>query len=222
MDRWLARTAGSSRQVVNPIPKCASGMLLAVLLCCAGFCYADMNPLLSPGNKFTHILGIDLMQVGLRQVHAKLGKSPEFWSGDGAYAEGRSCYRLGDGKTTVEFQRSEVAMGISLRYRRKTDSARCAPLTGPVAERHVEIGGLKLGMSKSDVLKILGKPQNKTPDLWTYDFQGTAKDDNASERAIFRANAFDQFFPYYWELFIRVRFRGTAVIGLDVTPSVQQ
>jgi hypothetical protein len=48
--------------------------LLAVLLCYAGLAYADMNPLHSPGNKFTHVLGIDLIQDKLAQVLAKLGK----------------------------------------------------------------------------------------------------------------------------------------------------
>lgn len=184
--------------------------------------HAGMNPLHFPRNKFTHVLGIDLMQDKLDQVLAKLGKSPVFTSGDASEYVGRTCYRLGDGGATIEFNEWEMGAGCVLRYTKGTDYADCALLKGQRAKGHLEINGLKLGMNKREVLKILGKPTKKTLNKWTYDLYGTANGNTPLDRSIYRARDFEDGYPYYWQFLIVVGFKGPAVSRLELSPSVQQ
>jgi hypothetical protein len=109
-----------------------------------------------------------------------------------------------------------------LRYAKSTDYSNCAPLKGQKAYVHVEINGLKLGMSKSEVLRILGKPTKRVPNKWTYDLHGTVRDNAALEQSIYRARGFDKRYSYDWYFFIEVGFNGSAVSRLEPNPSVQQ
>lgn len=162
------------------------------------------------------------MQDKLAQVLAKLGKSPVFTSGDAADYMGRACYRMGDGKTTIEFYEFELGAGFLLRYTKSSDYAKCALLKGPKANEHVEINGLELGISKSEIRKILGKPTKRTPNKWTYDLHGTARDNNLVEQSIYHTSGWDKKYPYYWDFLIQVGFKGSAVSSLDLMPYTQQ
>lgn len=185
----------------------AKTIFLAVLLCCSSASYADMNPLHAPGNRFTHVLGVDLVEDRLDQIQDKLGGSPVTWTGDASTSNGMTCYLLGDGATTIEFDEGEVYTGCTVRKRKKDDSARCTPLKHQKANDHVEINGLKLGISRDEVLKILEKPTRKSSNEWTYDFQGHANDDKGQY--------------YDWQFLITVTFERAIVSQLDLTVSTQ-
>ncbi|MGO9640734.1 MAG: hypothetical protein ACLP1Y_05455 [Candidatus Acidiferrales bacterium] len=177
---------------------------------------ADMNPLHEPGSRFTHVLGVDLMADTLVQIHGKLGRSPASSTGDASEYVAKTCYLLGDGATTIEFNEWELGTGCVVRKRKRGDSAACAPLERQKASEHVEINGLKLGISRSEVLKILGEPTTKAPNQWTYDFHGHAKDYSGGG-----ASRFGKGQDYFWQLLIKVSFEDSVVSRIEVSPSVQ-
>lgn len=192
----------------------AKKIFLAVFLCCSALSYADMNPLHDPGNRSTHVLAVDLMEDRLDQILGKLGGSPVSWTRDAPDSVRRTCYLLGDGTTTIEFNEWEFATRCVVRERKRDDSASCTPLKRQKADDHVEIKWLKLGISRSEVLKILGEPTTKAPNEWTYDFQGHANDDSGASR-------FGTGQDYFWQVLIKVSFEDSVVSRLEVSPSVQ-
>lgn len=185
----------------------AKRIFVVVLFCLSASSYADMNPLHDPGKRFTRVLGVDLMEDRLDQILGKLGASPVTWTGDASTGNGMACYLLGDGTTTIEFHEGELYTACTVRKRKRDDSARCTPLKHQKANNHVEINGLKLGISKNEVLKILGKPTKKLPDKWTYDFRGRATDDKSQD--------------YFWQFWITVNFEHSMVSRLDLMPLTQ-
>jgi hypothetical protein len=177
----------------------------------------DMNPLHEPGNTFTQFLGINLMQDRLDEVVAKLGKSPVMAKGDGAEYVGKACYLIDNSDTVIEFSEWELGSGCAIRKRTANDVTSCAPLKNKISNRHIEINGLKLGISKEDVLRIFGKPKTKTSNKWVYDFEGEATAINTQEIARFGNNG-----KYYWQFLIKITFENSVVSELELSPNVQQ
>jgi hypothetical protein len=92
----------------------------------------------------------------------------------------------------------------------------CAPLQHQKASDHVEINGLKLGISRNDVLKILGEATKKTPNEWTYDFRGDVREDSGAG-----ASGFGKGQEYSWQLLIKISFEDSAVSRIEVSPSAR-
>jgi hypothetical protein len=188
-------------------------LFLIVFFYCSTLLNADMNPLRDPGRRFTHVLGIDLINDRLDKVIAKLGKSPLITTGDGAEYEGKVCYLVGD-DTVIEFTEWELGAGCILRKRSEKDKT-CTKIINPqIINKNIEINGLKLGISKEEILKILGEPKAKTPNKWTYDFRGQAKDKKVA--AQFGSNEI-----YYWQFLIKVSFQNSVVSELELNPTIQ-
>ncbi|MBN1568821.1 MAG: hypothetical protein JXA73_13310 [Acidobacteria bacterium] len=187
--------------------------LFILFFCGTALLNADMNPLRNPGKKFTQVLGIDLINDRLDKVIDKLGKSYLTTKGDAAEYEGKVCYFAGD-DTIIEFTEWELGSGCVLRKPTKKDNS-CARIMIPnVIDKDVEINGLKLGLSKAAIIKILGEPKTKSADKWIYDFQGQAKDKKI-------ANRFGSDEIYYWQFLIKVSFDKSLVSRLELSPTIQ-
>ena len=175
-----------------------------------------MNPLREPGERFTRILGIDLMKDKLAEVITKLGKASMVTKGDGAEYVGKVCYLIDESNTVIEFNEWELGAGFALRKGTTEDLTQCAPLNIKISSKPLEINGLRLGTSKEEILRILGTPKMKTSNKWTYDFQGQAKAKNRREIARFGREG-----KYYWQFLIKITFEHSVVSKLELSPTVQ-
>lgn len=113
------------------------------------------------------ILGIEVSRDSLGSVQRKLGPSTAWHTGDAGESATHRCYRVGTGPsaTTVRFSSSGEMGGAGQEVEDiqvwrgmgpVRDAARCAPL--PNVATVQTAGGLRLGMSPPDIVRLLGRP----------------------------------------------------------------
>jgi hypothetical protein len=169
------------------------------------------------------MLEVATIRVGLGEIQraaAKLGTAKVMTRGDGADTRFQACYVSSDADTHLIFQVDGEGFGAAL-YLFKggpdwNGSSFCAksPLVSP------NIGtasGLRLGLSRSQVETLLGKPSKDMPDELVYDLEVKRKtpasklirlrqqNPNLSE-----ADFHDSFDFYYSSSYVETRFDASS------------
>jgi hypothetical protein len=142
---------------------------------------------------FRSIAGVELNRDSARSIQAKLGSTPTQRIGSGHDTYLVWCYQaqVGDSIATVELMSDESDMGtrghalniIRLRSSKTNLSDKCGKL--PSDASLATSGGLRLGLRRADVERILGTPTRRSGDSLVYDF--VAKEYMAPSSAEYKA-----------------------------------
>jgi len=121
-----------------------------------------------PGDHFTHFAGFDLGKGTLSDVQARLGASPLRESGDAGEYEAWICYATPRGE--VRFNSGEMGGGTDLLgfTISKFEAADCPLVKSPLP---VEIGGLRLGMTRKEFQAATGTDVKWANDVGTAVFE---------------------------------------------------
>jgi len=113
------------------------------------------------------ILGLTLFKDEMKDVDRKLGSAVEFRPPGSDFAE--RCYASTgrDGTLLVLQNWAGTLVGFRIYHDSPTDNEKCIR-TSAVSAQIATAGGLRLGLTEADVLKLLGKPTKTTSDSFTY------------------------------------------------------
>src|SRR6266851_61027 len=149
------------------------------------------------------ILSVALGEGQFEKAAAKLGKAPIVERGDGASGRSQACYVSGDGPRAVHliFEQGEVDYSFYLFEGGATWTGREHCVKSNLISTGVKSsGGLRLGLSPSEVEAILGNPSRRRYDKLVYSLE-TKERLSAEELRKFRES-----FPNLSEKELRNRF----------------
>jgi hypothetical protein len=140
----------------------------------------DHAPGLKPGAKLLdesnfQILGVSVGEGELQEARAKLGNAREVERGDAATGRHQICYKsAASGENTyLIFELGEVAENFYVFSGKKTWSGRDLCLQSNLVSRQIATAsGVRLGMGRGNIEKILGTPDRVEADQVFYWRQG--------------------------------------------------
>ena len=138
----------------------------------------DQNSL----ERFTGIFGINLKgyesKIGeslLILVRKELGEATGRKSGDASTGVESICYLWPDGSSVLEFDEQEAGVTFTIRKQNDTDHLNCLPLSWKtIGKKKLEVGGLRLGLTRDEVKKLIGLPTKTAKDTMYFNYEGTS------------------------------------------------
>jgi len=154
-----------------------AGLIIVVLL----MLIANAAYAVEKGYEYTAFFGFTLNEVTLLDIQKKLGNSPMTETGDAGDYEACLCYLL-PSEYTIKFLSGElgganhVLEGYSIQKKITEEDEKCMHLSSSEAKRFKpEVGKLKIGMTKKELIKNFGKKIKWTKDEATIFFESKRK-----------------------------------------------
>lgn len=166
-----------------------------------------------PGEKYTHVFGFDIYESSMEEVQKKFGNSKTIKTGDAGSSNLSTCYLSSDGQTVLEFNEGEISLGYCIRKRISEDVKKCSPISHEFNLNNITIAGLKLGMEKSSVEKLLGKPTESSKNTAFYDY---SRQEKFTEAEIKATPQFSKYSYYDLTLTLELEFTGSVLSGFCV------
>jgi hypothetical protein len=114
-------------------------------------------PSLAPGEQFTKPLGMALIVTGVDEVQRRLGAAVVVESG---HYEGTVCYYDDGTHTLLAFmaQGEELSGSFTAQRLKQRPAGKCSKLPqSALAQVNAGVGGLRLGMLRSEFIAVVGK-----------------------------------------------------------------
>ncbi len=121
----------------------------------------------SIGRQNLEVLGLTLSQNEVGDAESRLGQAPVFHSPDSHFA--KRCYASGqqNGPVLIIEDWSGTLVGFQIVRPMPSDVQKCTPT--PVVTNEISTGGgLKLGLTERDVVKLLGTPDKRSKNTFVY------------------------------------------------------
>lgn len=194
---------------------------LAVTIAAAGTRQSQSSPPRNLAGQL-NLMGFTLGKSKLADVESKLGEAAPRRSSNAQYASNQICYVSSIGDTTVTFESGPsggwtyldgfaVMAGNRAVQPRRRSCTRTAEVTNDV---HTE-AGLRLGLTRADVTRMLGNPRHVRGNRLI--FQWLSKTPMTKEEI-----AAENFTSRYWDVLdtIEITFSNSKVIAFTVDHSV--
>jgi hypothetical protein len=108
-----------------------------------------------PGEAFTAPFGFPLLETSIEQIRGELGPAPIVTAG---HHEDTICYVWPRAGALVTFIVGQEGIGASFEARKLPDKvpANCITPSGSRTKQKLNVGGLHLGMTKANFIKLVG------------------------------------------------------------------
>jgi hypothetical protein len=106
------------------------------------------------------VLGVSINSSTFKVIESKLGKTTRY---KGEHTANHICYV--NGVDMIEFTISSLGFGYEVSHTEKPNP-KCTVIADPIENRL----GMKVGMSKQDVIRLLGKPSETKKDGVSYTY----------------------------------------------------
>jgi hypothetical protein len=175
------------------------------------------------------VANIKLALGVVREAQAKLGSAKVVSRGDAASSRMQVCYVTSDSDAHLVFEEQGEGFGASLYLfkdgRNWNGSELCSRLSSNSQQIHTA-SGLRLGLTRTDVEGVLGKPSTGSPDRLTYVLEVKKRTPAAQLEKLRQQNSdlsdkdFHESFDFYYEDWLVVaRFSASKLVYLAVTQS---
>jgi hypothetical protein len=165
----------------------------------------------------------------VREAQTKLGLATVVSRGDAAFSRTQVCYVASDSHTHLVFEEQGEGFGASFYLfqdgRNWNGSELCWRLSLNSQQLQTP-SGLRLGLTRTDVEAVLGKPSTESPDRLTYDLEAKKRTPAAKLEQLRQQNSdlsdkdFDESFDFYYEdWYVIAKFNDSKLVYLTVTES---
>jgi hypothetical protein len=167
------------------------------------------------------ILGVTLGKHSLTEIQAKLGPTEVFQGRAESHSGEIICYRSGGKRdqTFLIFEQGEVHNAFRLLTEQAGFEGKHKCKSSPLVSHDVRtMSGLKLGLSKREVVSILGPPTEKDKDILSYNFSRQVKLTEGEILKIEKSFPSVREHPFYdVSVFIRASFVDGKLISLLIS-----
>lgn len=177
-----------------------------------------------PGEQFTSPLGFHFGKATLKDIQAKLGPTALGKSGDAGNFLARICYALPDSKIFLEFMSGALGgaehdlLGFRMREVSGKAPRQCLPLLRSIANGlDLAVGGLRLGMGRSEFEKVLSLTSDRVKPITGRRFQRRERLSADDIRRLSREWPGVEQDPYYdVSISVEGKFAGDRLVELEI------
>ena len=175
--------------------------------------------------RFTGIFGFNFKcyesqdESLLISVKKEFGNAHSRISGDASTGLESICYLWPDNSSVLIFEEEETGVTFRIRKGNKIGKKNWFPLSSSkLGEKKLEVSGLKLGLTKTEVKNLIGKPTKTTKDKFIFEYAG---DEKFSARALKIRPSLDSVNGFWHQILITTIFSDSILTEFSVYESEQ-